>query len=326
LQPFLHLSELLWRDSHLAQLASRERSEKAQYDFFRPRCFYDVRVTVLELIQRSAEFLTRKGVENPRLNAELLLAHVLTLPRMRLYLEFERVVPDPQVDQYRELVKRRGTREPLQHITGTANFCGLEFVVNRNVLVPRPETELLAEQGWTFLKSRPEPAALDFGTGSGCLAVLLAVRCPSATVWAMDISSEALEVARGNAGRHQVADRIRFCRAGGLDALDPRPPVDLILTNPPYIPSADIATLDPEVRDFDPRLALDGGVDGLDWYRHLATQGRTLLKPGGKLMAEFGDGQAEGIGLLFEKQNWVVEGVLEDYTRRPRILLARAET
>jgi release factor glutamine methyltransferase len=282
-------------------------------------------VTVLELIQRSAEFLTRKGVENPRLNSELLLAHVLAMPRMRLYLEFERVVPSESLDRYRELIKRRGTREPLQHILGTANFCGLEFAVSRHVLVPRSETELLAEQGWTFLRDRPDPAALDFGTGSGCLAVLLAVRCPAAAVWAVDISPDAIEVARANAARHQVAERVRFCQAGGVEALEPRPKVDLLVSNPPYIPSAEIASLQPEVRDFDPRLALDGGPDGLDCYRHLAAHGRSLLKPGGKLMAEFGDGQAEAIRSLFEAQNWVVEGVVEDYTRRPRILIARCE-
>src|SRR5690606_28305786 len=123
--------------------------------------------------QRSADFLAKKGVESPRLQVELLLAHLLEMPRMKLYLNFERVLTEAELEKLRELVKRRGNREPLQHILGTANFCGLEFVVNQHVLIPRPETEILAERAWTFLLSRTPPvAALDFGTGSGCLAVM----------------------------------------------------------------------------------------------------------------------------------------------------------
>src|SRR5512140_744134 len=145
-------------------------------------------VTVLEAIQRSTEFLAKKAVDSPRLQAELLLAHLLKQPRMRLYLEFERVLTPAEVDGYRELIKRRGQREPLQHIVGSTSFCGLEIAVNRNVLIPRPETELLAERGWTFLNQlsagNGQPSsALDFGTGSGCLAIALASR--NATVEAV---------------------------------------------------------------------------------------------------------------------------------------------
>src|SRR6476660_4507947 len=159
---------------------------------------YSERVTVLEGIQKSAEFLSKKGVDSPRLQAELLLAHVLKLARMKLYLNFERPLAPTEVDALRELVQRRGRREPLQHIVGSISFCGLEITVNRNVLVPRPETELLAEQGWTFLSTiHPQPpTSLDFGTGSGCLAVALAVKCPNAIVHAVDISEAALQVAK----------------------------------------------------------------------------------------------------------------------------------
>ena len=141
-------------------------------------------MTVLEAIQRSTEFLARKGVDSPRLQTELLLAHLLQRPRMQLYLNFERSLTPPEVETFRELVKRRGQREPLQHILGSTSFCGLEIAVNRNVLIPRPETELLAERGWTFLNRlstlNPQPTALDFGTGSGCLAIALAHHCPAA--------------------------------------------------------------------------------------------------------------------------------------------------
>jgi release factor glutamine methyltransferase len=283
-------------------------------------------VTVLEAIQRSTEFLTRKGVESPRLQTELLLAHLLQLKRMQLYLNHERALTPGEVDAFRELIKRRGQREPLQHITGSTSFCGLELAVNRHVLVPRPETELLAEQGWTFLNQlstpNPQPAsALDFGTGSGCLAIALAAKCPAAQVQALDISAEALAVARANAARHGLAERICFLEGDGFAAVPAGAQFDLIISNPPYIPSAEIATLEPEVRDHDPRGALDGGADGLDYARRLAAEAGVLLQPQGRLMLEFGDGQAEALRALFEAQKWVVEAVVHDYTQRPRILV-----
>lgn len=280
-------------------------------------------VTVLEAIQRSTEFLTRKGVESPRLQSELLLAHVLKIPRMRLYLDFERPVKEPELAAYRELVVRRGQREPLQHIVGTANFCGLELSVSRDVLVPRPETELLAEQGWQFLlKQGPSAAALDFGTGSGCLAIALGKRCPGAVVCAIDTSEAALAVARANAELHAVSDRVRFVNGNHLGAVPEPREFNLIISNPPYIPSAEIESLDPEVRGFDPRNALDGGADGLQFYRMLAAEASPRLAQGGRLMVEFGDGQANALREIFSAQKWIVEGVLEDYNQRPRILVA----
>jgi len=301
-------------------------------------------VTVLEVIQKSAEFLTKKGVDSARLQIELLLAHVLKLPRMKLYLNFERQLSDAELDAVRGLVKRRGQREPLQHITGSTSFCGLEMDVNRNVLVPRPETELLAEAGWEFLRKHPpsgrrhptshspragletgDPIALDFGTGSGCIAIALAVNCPAARVLALDASAEALAVARRNAARNGATDRIEFLRSDGFAALPAGSTFDLIISNPPYVPSAEIATLQPEVRDFDPRAALDGGADGLDLFRRLAAEGSAFLRPAGRIMVEFGDGQAGEVSRIFEAQNWLVESVREDYTKRPRILIARRD-
>jgi len=327
-------------------------------------------MTVLEAIQKSTEFLAKKGVESPRLQTELLLAHLLKLPRMKLYLNFERMLTPAETDTLRELVKCRGQREPLQHITGLTSFCGLEIAVNRHALIPRPETELLAELGWEFLarlsaelERRPPtrredgepqehagpeagaPIALDFGTGSGCIAIALAVKCPSAKVVATDISAEALALARKNAVRHNVVERIEFVQGDGFAALEnwwgerPREPrgntladgspgvsphqFDLIVSNPPYIPSAEIAALQPEVRDFDPRAALDGGADGLDFYRKLAAEAKPFLKPDGKIMLEFGDGQADAVRKIFEAEKWVVEAVKEDYSHRARILIAR---
>jgi release factor glutamine methyltransferase len=286
-------------------------------------------MTVLEGIQKSTEFLTKKEIESPRLQAELLLAHVLKLPRMKLYLNFERTLTDAETATYRELVKRRAQHEPLQHITGSTSFCGLDIAVNRHVLVPRPETELLAELGWQFLNqvtTDHPPHAFDFGTGSGCIAIALAAKCPGAKIIAGDISKPAVELAIQNAERNHVAGQIEFALGpdfGALTFSTPTPPLDLIISNPPYIPTAEIATLDPEVRDYDPRGALDGGADGLDYYRQFAREARKFLKAGGKIMLEFGDGQGDSIRKIFEEQKWIVEGIREDYTQRQRILIAK---
>ena len=326
-------------------------------------------MTVLEAIQKSTEFLAKKGVDSPRLQTELLLAHLLKLPRMKLYLNFERTLAPAETDGLREFIKRRGLREPLQHITGSTSFCGFEIAVNRRALVPRPETELLAELGWDFLSKleqsphlaggHPLPAgrgegrgegrvALDFGTGTGCIAIALAVKCPSAKIVATDISADALALAKQNAERNNVADRIEFLQSDGFAALHSEGRVpraqelknenegsrssplrkmefDLIISNPPYIPSAEIATLQSEVRDFDPRAALDGGVDGLDFYRLIAKSAPVFLKPGGRAMLEFGAGQADAIRKIFETEKWVVEAVKEDYSHRARILIAKLD-
>jgi len=281
----------------------------------------------LEVIQRSTEFLAKKGVESPRLQTELLLAHWLRLPRMQLYLNFERSLTAEELGGFRELIQRRGKREPLQHVVGSTSFCGLEIAVNRHVLIPRPETELLAERGWSFLKDRSAtngktPAALDFGTGSGCLAIALAHECPAAQVCAVDISAEALALARQNAARHGVSERIRFLHGDSLGAAPEGARFDLIISNPPYVPSGEIDRLEPEVRDHDPRLALNGGADGLDYFRRLAAEALPKLEAGGKLMLEFGDGQGEAVREIFRAQKWVVEALVEDYNQRQRILIA----
>jgi release factor glutamine methyltransferase len=287
-------------------------------------------VTVLEAIQRSTEFLAQKGVDSPRLQTELLLAHLLRQPRMQLYLNFARELAPPEIEEFRELVRRRGRREPLQHIIGSTSFCGLEIAVNRHVLVPRPETELLAERGWTFLRQRSAPnshpsTALDFGAGSGCLAIALAFNCPAAQVQAVEISPAALALARENAARHGLAGRIDFRHGDGYAAVPAGMQFDLIISNPPYIPSAEIARLQPEVREYDPRGALDGGPEGLDYYRRLAAESAPFLKPGGRLMLELGDGQAERVRHILQPQMWIVESIQEDYNHQPRILIARRD-
>ena len=284
-------------------------------------------MTVLEVIQRSTEFLQQKGVESPRLQIELMLGHVLGVPRLKLYLNFERVLTDSELARVRGMVKRRGEREPLQHILGSTSFCGLEIKCSRDALVPRPETELLAECAWQFLSTLKSQTttALDLCTGTGCISIAITTHVSNAHVKAVDISSAALALARANASRHGLVDRIEFVEGDAFAALAPGEQFDLIVSNPPYLASEEIKTLDPEVRQFDPLLALDGGPDGLDFHRRIARQAPPFLKPCGKLILEFADGQADDVKKLFTAEKWIVEEIVADYSSRPRILIARRE-
>lgn len=272
-------------------------------------------------------------MESARLNAELILSHVLERPRLRLYLEFDRPVEESALGTARELVRRRGHREPLQHLTGSAGFLDLDLQVTPAVLVPRPETELLAQLAIARLRSDTAVLpgrlrrVLDFGTGSGCLAIALAVALPETEIHALDLSAGALEVARQNATRNR-AERIQFHLGDGFGALKDllggeTRPFDLLVTNPPYIPTAEIASLEPEVRDHDPRIALDGGTDGLDVYRRLSREASAWLRADGILLTEFGDGQAPALVELFTTAGWRPDAVEKDLSGRERVLIVR---
>jgi release factor glutamine methyltransferase len=283
-------------------------------------------VTVRDALQHLADRLQTAGVETPRVDAEWLLAYIVQLPRTKLGLNAGRELTEPEKALLQSLGARRATREPLQHVLGTAAFCDLELTVNRHVLVPRPETELLAEQATQFLSTlTSEPAKiLDLGTGSGCLAIQIAHAFPQHRVVAVDVSPEALAVARENAVRAGVAERVEFLRGDLFGPLSTGKKFMLIVSNPPYIPSDEIATLSPEVREHDPRLALDGGADGLEFYRRIAAEARQWLAPGGKLMLEFGDGQDAALREIFSDDKWIVDAVLPDYSGRARMFIARA--
>jgi release factor glutamine methyltransferase len=250
--------------------------------------------TTLKVLDWTKEYLVSRGVENARLEAEWLLCAATGLDRVGLYLNFERPLNDDELAAYRVMVARRGRREPLQHILGTQEFCGLEFEVSPDVLIPRHDTETLVNEALARMPAAQ--SVLDIGTGSGCIAVALACRLPSASVTAVDISAAALVVARRNAVRNGVA--IEFLLGSLLEPVAGRH-FDLIISNPPYIPSSDIETLESEVRDFDPRGALDGGADGLDVYRAMIPGAAALLNSGGWLLLEVGIGQAADVAQLF---------------------------
>ena len=270
---------------------------------------------LLEVLRGAENYLAERGVENPRLNAEHLLAHALGLKRMELYLQFDRQLTESERAPLRETVKRRGAREPLQHILGTAEFHGRTFACDKRALIPRPETEQLVEIALEIVKGKASPQILDIGTGSGVIAITLALELTAAGVHAIDLSTDALALAAANAERHGLAERVRFHQADLLPPGDSK--FDLIVANLPYIPSDEIASLSPEVRH-DPLAALDGGPDGLDLIRRLTDTAPERLTPGGALLLEIGAGQADAVNTLLADRKFRDISVRSDYQTIPR--------
>ena len=277
------------------------------------------RWTVLKLLQWTADYFRDKGIESPRLDAELLLSATLELDRVALYVNFERPLIADELARYREKVRRRADREPLQYILGETEFWSLPFSVNPAVLIPRADTEVLVEEALKEIDGCS--SVLDVGTGSGAIAVALAHEKPEIKVTALDCSEDALEVARGNARRNGVVERVA-CLAGDLNSLPPGP-FDMIVSNPPYIPSRDWEQLMPEVRDHEPRLALDGGDDGLEAYRRIAVQALKILSPGGWLLVEVGIGQAAVVSALFKAAGLTEVVQRDDYAGIPRVVMGQ---
>lgn len=277
------------------------------------------RWTVLKILQWTTGYFADKGIDSARLEAELLLAATLGMDRVGLYVNFERPLDTGELAAFRQWVQRRAQREPVQYILGETEFWSLPFNVSPAVLVPRADTEILVEEALTRLDG---PArVLDVGTGSGVIAIALASEKPEALITALDCSEPALEIARGNAVRNGVSARVT-CVEGDLAAL-PQGPFEMVVSNPPYIPSRDLAQLMPEVRDHEPLLALDGGDDGLCSYRHLAVQAGQLLKPGGWLLVEVGIGQAGDVESLFRAAGLVDVAHRDDYAGVPRVVMGK---
>ena len=250
--------------------------------------------TTLKVLTWTKEYLAAKGVDNARLEAEWLLCEALALDRVGLYLNFDKPLSDAELTTFRQMVARRAKREPLQHILGTQEFMGLEFKVSPAVLIPRHDTETLLQEA---LRIAPKAAsALDIGTGSGCVAIALAKNLPDAAIMSVDISAAALELAAQNAALNGV--QVDF-RLGSIFEPVQGERFDLIVSNPPYIPTEDLAGLEPEVRDFEPRTALDGGTDGLDFYRQIISQSPEHLAAKGWLLVEIGIGQGIQVKELF---------------------------
>ena len=279
--------------------------------------------TVKRILDWTIPHLKSHGSESPRLDAEILLAHARGCPRIQLYTNYDQPLTDDQRATMRDLVKRRAAAEPVAYLVGHREFFGLDFRVTKDVLVPRPDTETLIVEALEGLKPFTQPRVLDVGTGSGCIAITLAVHCPQAIVTAVDLSKPALTIAQENAAKHNVADRIRFLCGDLFAPLTDTEPFDLIASNPPYIASAEIETLAPDVRLHEPRTALDGGHDGLDIIRRLITEAPRHLLPKGKLLIEISDEQAEAVTqLLAANGSYDDIAVLKDLAKQPRVVRA----
>jgi len=288
----------------------------------------------LEVINNTVPFFEKHGIESPRLNIELLLAHLLKKKRLDLYLEFERELDEPTLEKLREMVKRRADGEPLQYVTGEAEFCGLKFAVDQRVLIPRPETELLVETVLGTLKKafsvqRSAITIIDVGTGSGCIAVTLAKRLMATgeiEIWATDVSLEALKVAGCNAKRHEVEKNIRFLEGDLLKVLPDGLRADAVVSNPPYIAKGELVKLAKEVRDFEPVRALTAGEDGLQVIQRLVMTARRVLKPSGFVALEIGAEQRAAVETLFVNAGYEVDQVVKDLQGHERVVTARVKS
>ena len=277
--------------------------------------------TIGKLLKWTEQYFTSKGVDSPRLDAEVLLSHVLDKPRIYLYVHFDEPLEKPELAAYREMVKKRVQRMPVAYIIGAREFMGLRFKVTEAVLVPRPDTEILVQAALDRLKGRENPTLADIGTGSGAICLSLLHYMPELRAVTVDISPEALAVAEENAASLEVTERIQFLQGDLLTPLAGQC-FQAIVSNPPYIPEADLAGLEPEVREYEPRSALAGGVDGLDFYRRLLAGSSALLKEDGFLALEAGIHEAEPIAALAAANPaWGRTEIIRDYAGIDRVVV-----
>ena len=292
--------------------------------------------TVLRTLQWTTDYFRKKGAESPRLEAELLLAHVLQIERIQLYVQYERPMGAQERERYRDVVRRRGAGEPVAYILGTREFWSLEFEVGPGVLVPRPDTETLVTCALEIAEELSPAGAhqlrvAEVGTGSGCISVAFATERRDAEIWAGDVADVPLAFAPRNAKRAGVAERVHIGYADGLEPLwraADKQPFHLVLSNPPYLRDDEHATLMVDVRDFEPRQALTAGVDGLDVIRPLVQVAARpeVLAASGALLIEIGSAeQAEQVSRLMELNGFGAVSVVEDLAKRARVVVGRRE-
>ena len=279
-------------------------------------------LTVLEIIKRTTEFLSGRGIASPRLNAELLLGHVIGRGRMQLYLEFERPLTAAELDRLRPLVRRRGQQEPLQYVLGETEFRGLRLKVDRRALIPRPETELLVElvREWSIAQS-PVLRALDLGTGSGAIAAALATLWPAAALVAAERCPDALSLARENFAALGLDGRVQAVPAAWFEGVPPGP-YDVIVSNPPYLTAAEVAAAAPEVREHEPRAALEASDEGLADLRVILAGAPRHLRPGGLLALETGCDHHVDLTARLQNAGFQQVSARQDLTGRDRFILA----
>ena len=279
--------------------------------------------TVRRVLDWTIGYLREQGSDSPRLEAEILLAHARGCPRIRLYTDYNELLSDEERTTMRGYVKRRAAAEPVAYIVGHREFFSLDFLVTRDVLIPRPETESLVMRGIDVAKPMAAPRILDVCTGSGCVAIALAANLPRARVTAIDVSPEALAIAARNVERHQFEERVTLLEGDLLAPVQGEQPFDLIVSNPPYVASAEIETLAPDVARHEPRLALDGGADGFDYIRRLSAESMPLLVSGGWLMFELSPEQAGTAREILVADGYEAVEVIADLSGQPRIAAGR---
>jgi release factor glutamine methyltransferase len=277
-------------------------------------------MTIAEALADAAARLAGSGVFEPRRESASLLSFALGRPHSFLIAHPEYILSDDEAAKFASAVERRERREPFQYITGKQEFWGLEFDVEPGVLIPRPETEILVEAAVEFLKTCWTPRFAEAGVGSGCISVSILYSVPAATAYATDVNPLALDLAGRNAAKHYVDARLTLRETDLLEGLVG--PFDLVVSNPPYIPDAEVATLQSEVRDFEPHTALAGGDDGLDIVRRIVADARHIIRPGGVLMLEIGDGQAAAVSDLFAPADWAGPDFRKDLQGIDRVVSA----
>jgi release factor glutamine methyltransferase len=279
--------------------------------------------TIGRLLSWTTDYLKRHGSESPRLDAEVMLAHTLDWQRVELYTHFEEVVNDRARGGFRDLVRRRADGAPVAYLVGRKEFYSLPFVVSPAVLIPRPESEFVVVEFLSLIQGIETLRAVDVGTGSGCLAIAAAHRHPGVRFVAIDISGQALDIAKLNAARHNVADRVDFRLGNILEPVAGEGPFDAIISNPPYIATDEISRLERGVRDYEPPMALDGGADGLRMVARLIEDSVPLLKPGGHLILEIGTDQEKAVRTLIEAQPELqLAPTIHDHAKHPRVIRA----
>ncbi|NJD23013.1 MAG: peptide chain release factor N(5)-glutamine methyltransferase [Melioribacter sp.] len=277
-------------------------------------------LTVLESLQLSTDFLEKKGIESPRLNAELLLSEILKCKRLDLYLKFDQPLKENEVGIYREWIARRGKFEPLQYIIGNVEFYGLPFKVTPDVLIPRPETEILVEEVIKRCKDINASKILDIGTGSGNISISLAKNLSDAEITSIDISDKALSIAQENALINGVEEKIHFITADVKTYMSNNQ-FDIIVSNPPYVSKEEYANLQNEILNYEPMTAVTDSNDGLDFYRTIAGRAKILLKKNGKIFLEVGKDQSKYVADILEKNDFINIYFVKDYQQIDRVVV-----
>lgn len=281
--------------------------------------------TIKKLLDWVSEYFTDKGIDSPRLSAELLLSHVLDTQRIMLYANFDKTVAPSHLDTLRPLVKRCGAHEPLAYLIGHTEFYSLRFVLTPDVLIPRPETEGLVEKAIDFLRAldTPEPKVLDLCTGSGCIAGAIAKNVPSAKLTATDISKNAIRIAQKNFQSLGIGDRIETRTGDLFDAIEPGETFDLIVSNPPYVTDGEYENLDPNVKDYEPAQALKAGPEGLDLIEKIIQAAPASLAPKAALILEMGYRHGSNVQNLLQNANYTDIRIHKDHAGHDRIAFAR---